>query len=131
MRAQFATIEAGVSLVLIASAISFASAWTAYATAEAYAQSASLRRSMALYDILNALGRNATYNDCISLLYLGDGSCAGSMQSGFAQIFEAKSVAVGLVLSTQPAQDSTGACTSMRLYLANVTANVCASVTSG
>ena len=61
MKAQFATIEAGIALVLVVSAIGFVSSIVNSSTASLEAQSAGLQSRIALYDVINALEHNATY----------------------------------------------------------------------
>lgn len=131
MKAQFATIEAGMALAMIASAIAFVSTWSNSSTAGLDAQSASLQRSVAIYDIFNALERNATYNVCVSQLYLGNETgCLGGIEGFFAGIFGMTSVRIGMAGASSSEQNSTGACASMRLQAANATASVCVAVTN-
>lgn len=90
MKAQFAMIEAGIALATIVSAIIFVSGWVNSSTANLSSQSAALQRSVALYDMVNALERNATYAAC-SL----QASCSASMEKNMSELFEAGSVSIG------------------------------------
>ncbi len=130
MKAQFATIEASISLVIIAMVISSISAWTSSATISAYSQSAALRRSMAIYDVLNSIEQNATYNYCVSQIYAGNRSCAASMESAFADMLSVRNVTVGFIAALQ-AQNRTVGCVAMRLNYADLTTTVCAGAYSG
>ncbi|MDE1873537.1 MAG: hypothetical protein KGI04_00230 [Candidatus Micrarchaeota archaeon] len=112
MKAQFATIEAGLAFVLIVSAVTLASSWVNSATANMDAQEASLRNSIALYDIVRAIGQNATYAECV----LQQG-CLPAMEQNLTEIFGTGSISVG------PYETQSGICAQARA--ANQTLYVC------
>jgi uncharacterized ion transporter superfamily protein YfcC len=123
MKAQFATIEAGIALVLVASAVGFASSLVNSSTASLASQSASLQKSIAVYDIFNALERNATYNACIAQLYLGNQTgCVAGAERYFDSVFGMNGI--GILIGEQGAGD---ACATIPLSDANATAEVCIS----
>ncbi|MDE1854921.1 MAG: hypothetical protein KGH57_01200 [Candidatus Micrarchaeota archaeon] len=121
MKAQFATIEAGIAFAAVISAITFASGIVNSSTAGLAAQSASLQRGIAIYDIFNALQRNATYNDCVLQLYDGGQTgCMAGIEQNLSAIFGIGSISIGI------GQNGT-ACSSVPLAGANSTAEVCVS----
>lgn len=128
MKAQFATIEAMISLVLVASAMTFVSSQTNSATANFNAQRSMLQRSAALYDIVNALRQNLTANNCLSELYLTNQSgCMQNLTETYAKIFGLSSAEIaGTEGQLQNnTQNTTSSCVSLFLVQANLTSNVC------
>ncbi len=121
MKAQFATVEAGIALALVVSAVGFASSLVNSSTANLASQSASLQRSIAVYDIFNALRQNSTYNSCVLQLYDGgQAACVSGIEQNLSAIFGIGGISIGI-------GQGGSACSSVPLAGANSTAEVCVS----
>ena len=121
MKAQFATVEAGIALALVVSAVGFASSLINSSTANFASQSTSLQRSIAAYDIFNALERNSTYNTCVLQLYNGGQTgCMAGIEQSISVIFGIGSISIGV-------GQGGATCSSVPLAGANSTAEVCVS----
>ena len=117
MKAQFATIEAGIAFALIVSAISFAASLVNSSTAALSAQSESRSESIAAYDILNAVGNNYTYNSCLAQAN-GSAPCVSAMEQSFETIFQ---------LSRLQISGQGGDCSSVGIIGTNASETVCVS----
>ncbi len=120
MKAQFATIEAIISLVLAASVVSFAYTQLNGETSAFASSARQLRSSAAAYDMLNLFAENATANACLGA-YLLDSS-AQCMQS-IADDYGAELHVGGMSVSANTLANST--CGDIRLVAVNTTQRVC------
>lgn len=127
MKAQFALIEAAISLVLVASAIGFVSSQTNLMTANFNEQSGLLQRNAALYDMVNVLRQNTTANNCLSVLFLENQSgCIQNLTKTYAEALGLDSIEIATVAEQpQNTQNASGACFAVSLNEANLTGSVC------
>ncbi len=120
MKAQFATIEALVSLALVASTVSFAYAQLNGANSAYASGTGLLHDHAAAYDVLNVFARNATANACLgaSLPSLSSG-CLSSLLSEYGAVLHVGTLQIS---ASGPANST---CGEIRLMQENVSQYVC------
>lgn len=123
MKAQFATTEAIVSLLLAASIVSFAYVQLSGATAAFASSTKQMQNGAAAYDLLNLFARNATANTCLGVYLLhGNSSCVQSIAGAYGAELGVAGIRVGNNAS------ATSACGTILLLAGNVLQRVCVSV---
>lgn len=79
MRAQFATIEALISLAIVLSASTFVAQSISMNAANIYSESERLRASVAAYDLIGQIEGNFSTRTCIASLGNVTGACASNL----------------------------------------------------
>jgi hypothetical protein len=127
MKAQFALIEAAISMVLIASAVGFVSSQMNVVTANFNEQEGALQRSAALYDMVNVLRQNMTANNCLSAIYMTNQSgCMQNLTEFYAKLLGLSSMELTKALSQQQStENASEACFAVFLSEVNLTSSVC------
>jgi hypothetical protein len=128
VKAQFATIEAMLSLLAILSAVSLVASQINHSTAELGAQRIRMREAMAAYDLINEIQHNSSANECIMSLYSSDdAACAEKISNDYSAIFGIGGINLSFV--SQPNASTTGKCVPLLMQRINKTGNLCIVVT--
>ncbi len=133
MKAQFAIIEATVSLAIVVSAIVFVSNTINLTNSGFQIQQSGLRRSIAIYDVINLLVRNATANNCLARASETNQSlCLKSFIRNCSAIFGLRYLNIKNTgaRSANYTSNSTQSCVQIYVQGANQTKDVCVVATS-
>ncbi len=131
MKAQFATVEAAISLALVIPAIISVSNQINLQNANLQAQRNSAIRNAALYDVFAVFAYNSAANGCLSLVYSINSSCSSGLLQNYTSLLGVGSITVETGQFQQAgAANMTAACVPIPLRQANKTENVCISVSS-
>lgn len=128
MRAQFATIEAIASLLVVLSAISFVSGEISLNNANVYASHSGVAQSMAAYDFFRQIADNESANGCIALARMtGDSACLDALVESYKEAFGIGQLEVALpgLQAGDAAGGGARECAPIRFVPLNDTAEVC------
>lgn len=128
MRAQFATMEALISLLIVLFAISFVSAEVSLNGKSVLASRSGLVQGMAVYDAFEQITRNASANGCVALASRSGGSpCLDKMVESYKEAFGMRRFGVALpgLSAGDPAANGTLECIPVRFPSLNETDEVC------
>jgi hypothetical protein len=128
MRAQFATIEALISLLAVLFVITFVSAQISLSNRTAYFARSGLVQGMAVYDAFDQIADNSSANRCASLaVATEDAPCLAGMVASYKEAFGLREFSVVLagVSAGDAGVDGTRVCAPVRLASLNETSEVC------
>ncbi len=88
MRAQFATVEALISLLAILSTISLVSGSISLNSSSVHAAQSKVVQGMAVYDAAEQIAGNVSTNECVALAHeTGDASCLNGIIESYKEAF--------------------------------------------
>jgi hypothetical protein len=127
MRAQFATIEALVSLLVVLSAVSFVSWEISLNTRSVGAERSRIAQSMAAYDFFEQIAENKSTNDCAALSSATrNAGCLNTTIDLYKEAFGISQFGVALPgLSVGNATGGVEECLPIHLSSLNLTSEVC------
>ena len=123
MRAQFAMIESTLSLFAILSAVSIVASQMNANAMELSSGRDGIQRAIAVYDIMNALEKNASANACV----FSSPECGDALASDYCRAFAVNSIAFFLG-GSQPNTslvNSTEKCSLVDSFATNETEELC------
>lgn len=126
MRAQFATIEALISLVIVLSVSTFVARSISVNAANIYSESERLKASAADYDLLGQIEGNFSTRTCIASLSNVTDACVAKLLDLYEKAYGMHfSLAVAGIRLGDAVSDGTTECVQMNLSAANGFEAVC------